>query len=344
MRLRAEQLDGALARGVAPVYAVSGDEALLVDEAAAAIRRALYKQGVDARQSFQADTGFNWQDWLAGFDALSLFASRQLVELRLPTGKPGVEGGKALEAWCANPPADTWLLLHLPRLDRAGQGSKWFTALDKAGVVVTATPPGLEQLPDWIGARLRAKGLNADRETKLFLAGRVEGNLLAADQEVEKLALLLPPGPIGLEDVRGAVLDVARYDTGQLPEALLKGEAVRFVRILDGLRGEGEAPPLPLWVLTQEIRTLYRVALAVRQGQSAASAMADLRIWDSKQPLIGRALRRLDLDTLGRALQLAARIDRVAKGLGGDDPWLLMKQLGLGLMGKPAPELEPTTP
>lgn len=343
MKLRAEQLAATLNRGVAPVYAITGDEPLLVDEAAALIRQALYKQGVDTRQSFQADTGFDWRDWLAGFDALSLFASRQLVELRLPTGKPGVEGGKALEGWCANSPGDTWLLVLLPRLDRTGQASKWFTALERAGTVVTVTPPNLEQLPDWIGARLQAKGLRADQETRLFLAERVEGNLLAANQEVEKLSLLLPHGPIGLEDVKGAVLDVARYDASQLPEALLKGEAARFVRILDGLRGEGEAPPLALWVLTQEIRTLYRVALAASRGESPTAAMAGLRVWESKQKLISRALRRMDVGRLARALDLAARIDRNAKGLGGDDPWLLMKQLGLGLMGRPAPELERET-
>jgi DNA polymerase-3 subunit delta len=227
----------------------------------------------------------------------------------------------------------------MPRLDKAGQASKWFSALEQAGTLVTVTPPSLEQLPDWIGARLRAKGLEADAQTRRFLAERVEGNLLAANQEVEKLALLLPAGPVGLDDVRGAVLDVARYDASQLAEALLKGEAVRFVRILDGLKGEGETPPLALWVITQEIRTLYRVTQAVRRGESAAAAMAGLRVWESKQKLVSHALRRLDVDGLSRALHLAARIDRVAKGLDGDDPWLLMKQLGLGLMGRPAPEL-----
>lgn len=338
MRLKTEQLDAALARGLLPVYAVSGDEPLLVDEAAARIRAALRRAGVDERQSFQAESGFDWPAWLAGFDSLSLFASRRLVELRLPTGKPGTEGGKALEAWCAEPPAETWLLVILPRLDRAGQGAKWFAALERAGALVTPVAPGLERLPEWIGARLAGHGLKADRETLAFLAERVEGNLLAAHQEIEKLALLLPPGPLTLAEAREAVLDVSRHDAGQIPEALLKGEPVRLARILAGLREEGETPILALWVLTQEIRTLYRLAWGARRGESLTRAFASQRIWESRQPLMRRALQRLDLDTLRAALRQAARIDRVAKGLGREDAWEMLHHLALGLTGARGPQ------
>lgn len=337
MRIRPEQLEATLKRGLAPVHVVSGDEPLLVDEAAASIRAALRRAGVEERQSFQAEGGFNWAEWLAGFASLSLFASRRLVELRLPTGKPGTEGARALEAWCARPPADTWLLVLLPRLDRTGQGAKWFTALDKAGVVVTPQPPSLEQLPAWIGERLARHGLEADRETLAFLAERVEGNLLAAHQEIEKLALLLPPGPLRLDDARAAVMDVARYDAGQLPEALLKGEGLRLLRILDGLREEGETPILSLWILTQEIRTLYRLASYLRRGETLARACARLRVWESRQPLVARALKRLDADILARALAEAARIDRAAKGLEREDAWALLERLALALSGMPGP-------
>lgn len=334
MRLKPEQLAASLKRGLRPVYVVSGDEPLLVDEACAQIRAALRGQGVSERQGFQAETGFKWGDWLAGFDSLSLFAERRLVELRLPTGKPGVEGGKTLEAWCANPPPETWLLVSLPRLDRAGQAAKWFKALEAAGDVVTLYPPTLEQLPGWIGERLGRHGLKADRETLAFLATRVEGNLLAAHQEIEKLALLLPPGSIGLTQVREAVTDVARYDANDLTEALLKGETARYCRIIDGLKAEGEAPPLAVWLLAQEIRTLYRLAAGQAAGESLHGLFAQLRVWESRQALLTRALKRMSLTQLAEATRQAARADRAAKGLLREDAWALMKQLGLGLMGQ----------
>lgn len=341
MRIKAEQLDAHLARaaekGLAPVYVVSGDEPLLNDEAAASIRAALRRAGVSERQAFQVEGGFDWGQWLAGFDSLSLFAAQRLVELRLTTGKPGAEGARALETWCARPPVDTWLLILLPRLDRATQSAKWFTALENAGVVVTPQPPSIAELPAWIGARLARHGLKADRATLAFLAERVEGNLLAAHQEVEKLALLLPPGPVRLDDVRAAVLDVARFDASQLPEALLQGDGLRLLRILRGLREEGETPLLALWVLTQELRTLYRLALALRGGETLAQAMRRLKLWESRQPLIAQALRRLDADSLARALLTAAEIDRAAKGLAREDAWGQLERLALGLTGMSVP-------
>lgn len=341
MRLKAEQLEGHLAQAAkqrfAPVYVVSGDEPLLNDEATAAIRAALRSIGVTERQSFQVEGGFDWGQWLAGFDSLSLFASQRLVELRLPSGKPGAEGARALESWCARPPADTWLLVLLPRLDRASQSAKWFAALEKTGVVVTPQPPNLDDLPAWIAARLARHGLQADRATLAFLAERVEGNLLAAHQEVEKLALLLPPGPVRLDDVRAAVLDVARYDAGQLSEALLKGDGLRLLRILDGLREEGETPLLALWVLTQTLRTLYRLSMAVQRGETLVRASSRLKVWESRQPLIAKALRRLNTDTLARALLDAADIDRAAKGLAREDAWASLKRLALELTGMPGP-------
>lgn len=333
MKLRAEQLAGALAKGLAPVYAVCGDEPLLTDEAAALIREAARKAGAE-RQSFQVEPGFNWGAWAGGFDSLSLFASLRLVELRIPTGKPGVEGGKALEAWCNHPPGDTHLLVLLPRADRAMQATKWYGALERAGTTVQVTPPTTEQLPAWIGARLARHGLKADSETLAFLAGRVEGNLLAAHQEIEKLALLLPPGGFDLETARNAVVDVARYDAGDLPEAFLKGDVVRYCRIIDGLEAEGETPILALWLLSQELRTLQRLAAGVAAGEPLPALMRENRVWESKQALVARALKRLDAVRLGAALREAGRVDRASKGLLREDAWAMLKQLGLGLMGK----------
>jgi DNA polymerase-3 subunit delta len=340
MRIRADQLAASLNRGLSPVYAVSGNEPLLVDEALGEVRAALRAAGVQERQAFQAEAGFDWQGWLTGFETLSLFASRRVVELRLPTGKPGIDGAKALEAWCARPPQDTWLLVGLPRADRAMQNSKWFAALERCGAVVTVQPPTLERLPDWIGMRLARQGLKAHPAALAFLAGRVEGNLLAAHQEIEKLALLLPPGPVRLEQVAEAVLDVARYDAGQIPEALLKGERVRLARILDGLRAEGETPLLALWIMTQELRTLYRAAELIQRGMAPSAAMARLKVWESRRPWLARALKRLDLPTLRRAVLEAARIDRAAKGLLREDAWEMLKRLALSLTGRGGADFE----
>ncbi len=337
MRIKPAELEAILARSLAPVYVVSSDEPLLLDEAAASIRAALRRAGVTERQSFQADSGFDWAAWLANLDTLSLFASRRLLELRLPSGKPGAEGARALESWCARPPADTWLMLLMPRLDRVTQSSKWFAALDQVGIVIALQPPTRDELPAWIGARLARHGLQADRHTLAFLAERVEGNLLAAHQEIEKLALLLPPGPVRLEAARAAVMDVARYDAGQLAECLLEGDALRLLRILEGLRQEGETPMLALWILTQEMRTLYRLKLGLRRGEPLTRACARLGIWATRQAAIARALERFDLETLRRALFEAARIDRAAKGLERADAWERLKRLGLALTARTRP-------
>jgi DNA polymerase-3 subunit delta len=334
MKLRTDQLSGALAKGLAKVYAICGDEPLLTDEAAALIRDAARKSGVAERQSFQVETGFNWGAWVAGFDSLSLFSSRQLIELRLPGGKPGIEGGKTLDAWCNQPPPDTILMVLLPRADRAMQQAKWYGVLEKTGVAIHITPPTPEQLPTWIGTRLGRHGLKADRETLAFLSNRVEGNLLAAHQEIEKLALLLPPGELSLEEARNAVTDVARYDASDLPEAFLKGDPVRYCRIIEGLEAEGETPILALWLLSQELRTLYRLACGIQAGEPLPALMRENRVWDSRQPLVARALKQIKLAELSSALLTAGRIDRASKGLLRENAWLMLKQLGLGLMGK----------
>lgn len=334
MKLRGEQLEGALNKALAPIWLIAGDEPLLVDEAVARIRQAARARGFDERQSFQAETGFDWRGWLAGFDSLSLFASRRVVELRLPTGKPGVEGGKTLEAWASHPPDDTLLLVTTPRLDKASQSSKWATALEKAGTFLQTAPPSMDKLPDWIGERLSRHGLKADRDTLVWLATRVEGNLLAAHQEIEKLALLLPPGTLDMATARSAVVDVARYDVGDLSEAFLKADAARFCRILDGLKAEGEGLPLVLAVVGNEIRTLYRLAAGLSRGQRLANLMQELRVWDSRQSLVERALKRAGPERLARAMGGLSRLDRAAKGLLKEDAWDELKQLGLALMGK----------
>lgn len=340
MKLRGEQLDGALQRTLATIWLVSGDEPLLTDEAAARIRAAARAHGYDERQSWQAETGFDWRGWLAGFDSLSLFSNRRLVELRLPTGKPGVEGGKTLEAWAASPPADTVLLITTPKLDKASLMTKWANAIERAGVLLQTAPPPIERLPEWIAERLARHHLKADRDTLAWLAARVEGNLLAAHQEIEKLSLLAPPRQPGqsvqltLATVRAVVADVARYDVGDLSDAFLKGDAARFCRVLDGLQNEGEALVLLLTVLGNEIRTLYRINAGLTQGQRMAALMQAARVWDSKQSLVERALKRAGPDKLAWAMRELSRLDRAAKGLLRADAWDELKQLGLILMNR----------
>lgn len=332
MKLRGEQLDEALKKNLAGVWLISGDEPLLVDEAVAGIRAAARARGYAERQSFQADADFDWRAWAAGFVSLSLFSSRRLVELRLPTGKPGVEGGRVLEDWAAQPPADTLLLVITPRLDKAGLASKWAGALERAGILLQIAPLPAERLPEWIAARLAAHGLHADRDTLAWLAMRVEGNLLAAHQEIEKLALLLPPGALDLTSARAAVADVARYDVGDLGEALLKADAVRYCRILDGLRAEGEGLPLVLAVVGSEIRTLHRLASGIAQGRRLADLLQEARVWESRRGLVERALKRAGGQRLAWAMCALARLDRAAKGLLREDAWDGVKQLGLALM------------
>lgn len=340
MKLRGEQLDGALKRALASIWLVSGDEPLLTDEAAAQIRAAARAQGYLERQSWQAETHFDWRGWLAGFDSLSLFSSQRLVELRLPTGKPGIEGGKTLEAWAANPPADTVLLITTPRLDKASLSTKWAIAIERAGILLQTAPPPIEHLPEWIGERLARHHLKADREILAWLAARVEGNLLAAHQEIEKLSLLAPPRQPGqsvqltLETVRAAVADVARYDVSDLSDAFLKGDAARFCRVLDGLQNEGEALVLILTVLGNEVRTLYRITAGLAQGQRLPALMQAARVWDSKQGLVERALKRAGPEKLAWAMRGLSRLDRAAKGLLREDAWDELKQLGLVLMNR----------
>lgn len=336
MRLSPNQLASDLGRAIRPIYCLCGDAPLLLDEAAAQIRHALNAVGAE-RTTLEASGQTRWAEFFSQFDGLSLFSQQRLIEVHLPAGKPGIEGAKALEAWAQNPAPDCTLVLILPQADKAMQGSKWFTTLDKVGAVVIIPTLTLEHLPQWIGERLARHQIKADRATLDWLAIRVEGNLIAAHQEIEKLALLLPPGTLTQEAARAAVTDVARYDAADLSDALWQGDAARFIRIVDSLKAEGEAPIFATFLLAQDLRTLYRLALAAARGENLAGLMSGLRIWGARQTLFTRQAQRLGHVRLGQALQHTGRIDRTAKGLTKDDAWNLFKQLGLGLLNKPAP-------
>lgn len=345
MQLRAEALDAQLGKSLLPLYTVTGDEMLLVLEAVDRIRAAARVAGFNERDVLTCERGFDWSALTASGQSMSLFGDRKLVELRIPTGKPGKDGADALRQHAASGSPDVLTIITLPRLDAATQKSEWFAALDRHGAVVRIDTVERERLPDWIGQRLAAQGQRVapgdeGRRALQFMADRVEGNLLAAHQEVQKLGLLFPPGTLSFEQIHDVVLDVARYDVFKLNEAVLSGDVARLVRMLDGLRGEGEAAPLVLWALTEEARVLARIQRGMAGGKPLAALLRENRVWGPRERLMGPAVKRLDASTLEAALALAARLDRQVKGLRGDglpgDPWDGLLQLGLLLAtGRP---------
>ncbi len=333
MLLKGEQLAAHLDRDLKAVYVIYGDEPLLVIEAADAIRAAARRKGFDEREVLTAISGFNWNELHLATGNMSLFGGRQLIDLRIPTGKPGREGGKAIQDYCARPSPDALLLVTLPGLDWTEEKATWLKALTEAGVAVKLIPPNLAELPAWIAGRLRRQQQKTGNDALRFIAERVEGNLLAAHQEIQKLALLYPAGELSLQQIQEAVLNVARYDLDGLREALLSGDVARLTRTLDGLQQEGEAPPLVLWAMTEEVRALAQVKAGQKQGQPVDALLKEARVWGARQSLFKRALPRIKESTANAALEDAARIDRMIKGIGGGDGWTEFLRLGLGLAG-----------
>lgn len=332
MILRPDQLPAHLERPLAPLYVLHGDEPLLVLEAADTIRAAARTQGFDERETLVVGQGFKWDQLTLAAGNLSLFGGRKLIDLRIPTGKPGRDGGDALQRYVAGLDGGTVTLVTLPELDWATRKTAWFKVLSDAGVVLELNAPERERLPAWIAARLDRQQQKATRDALEFIAEHVEGNLLAAHQEILKLGLLHPPGELTLEDVRAAVLSVARYDLDALREALLEGDPARCVRLLEGLRAEGAAPPLVLWAITTEIRTLAALRTAQDAGQPLAAAMKAERVFDERRRgALQRALPRLRLATLRTSLLAAARIDRMVKGIADGAVWDEFLQLVLRL-------------
>lgn len=336
MQLRHHDLDAHLSRKLAPLYVVHGDEPLAAIEAADAIRAAARRAGCDERDVFIVEQHFRWDGFTAAHANLGLFGSRKLVDVRIPSGKPGVEGAAVLERHARNLPADNVTLITLPRVDRATQSSAWFAALAEHGVTIAVTPIERAALPGWIAERLSRNGQRASRETLAFLAERCEGNLLAARQEIDKLALLLPPGALAHDDVERAVANVARYDLQELSEAWLIGDAVRTLRIVDGLQSEGEPMTLVVWQLGEDLHALAAVHDAVARGQSLTTAMRGVRVWGKRQPALERAARRVGGGDVLPLLAALAKLDALAKGIGRGDPWDAAVALALELCGKPA--------
>jgi DNA polymerase-3 subunit delta len=341
MQVALAQLSSQLQRGLAPLYVLHGDEPLLQQEAADAIRAAARAQGYTERSSFTvAGAHFDWSAVLAAGGSLSLFADRQIIEIRIPSGKPGKDGSVALQqlAEGARGNDSTLTLVQLPRLDKATKTGSWFTALDGAGQSVQIDPIERAQLPQWIAQRLAAQGQRVaageeGQRTLQFFADRVEGNLLAAHQEIQKLGLLHPPGELSWAQVEAAVLNVARYDVFKLSEAVLGGQVLRVQRMLDGLEAEGEAPVLVHWALAEDIRALKRVKDAMNAGKPLPMALRENRVWGVKERLYERILPRANDAQLARLLQAAHQVDGIVKGLKVADwpapPWQALQRLAL---------------
>jgi len=343
MQIYADRLADQLQRDLRAVYTVWGDEPLLAQEAADAIRAAARAAGCSERQVHTvAGAHFDWSSLLGAAQALSLFADRQLVEIRIPSGKPGKDGSEALQRYCEiaieGGGRDVVTLVQLPRLDRSQQSSAWFAALDRAGITVRVDPVERKSLPAWIAQRLAAQGQHVSagaegQRALAFFADRVEGNLLAAHQEIQKLALLYPAGEIGFEQIEGAVLNVARYDVFRLGEAVLAGHAARALRMLDGLRSEGEAAVLVHWTLAEDIRGLKRVKDALAAGKPLPLALREVRVWGAKERLFERAVTLMSESTLAHLLDAAHICDGLMKGLKHPDwpldPWEALKRLVL---------------
>lgn len=329
MRIDSEDLQRQLSKGLGSLYVVHGEALLLAIEAADAIRLAARVAGYSEREVIIAEQYFKWTELRNSAQSLSLFASRKIIDLRIPSGKPGIEGAQALQEHCENLNADTVTIISLPQLDGTAMKSKWFTALEQHGTIVNANEVPLAALPMWLGARLKRQKQSADEDTLVFLAQRVEGNLIAAFQEIQKLALLFPDGPLTFEQVKDSVMDVARFDVYKLSEAMLSGDAERYARILDGLRAEGTATVLILWAVAEDIRTLAKVARALQQSGNIANALRDARVWGARQKLVERAARRFSPTFAERALRQAALIDKLIKGLRHGDVWDELLQLGV---------------
>ena len=336
MQLKPTQLDTHLAQNLAPCYLISGDEPLLVQECADAIRRAARAGGCAERQRLHISSKDDWLELGHAAGSLSLFAERKLIEVQLPSGKPGTEGSKAIQEYLASSPDDV-LLIVSGRIDKQSQKSKWYLALDQAGVVMPIWPVSPTELPRWISDRMSSLGLTAEPDAIALLAERLEGNLLAAAQEVEKLKLLHGDHTITATMVADTVSDNARYDAFRLVDVALSGDARGAVRTLRGLKGEAVQPPVLLWAVAREVRLLADLKRDVAAGTSIDRAMQQKGVWRNRQGLVRTALNRLSGRDLAEMQTLSFQVDGSSKGFLLGEPWSLLERLLIVLaQGLPA--------
>lgn len=314
MKLKPEQLKGHLSKQLLPVYLINGDESLLVQEACDQIRQKCRDEGFTERLSWQADRQFDWGQLLEEAGSLSLFGDKKIIEIRIDNGKPGDKGSKAIEQFCKATSDDTVLLIITGRLDAATQKRKWVTTVEKMGGMITLWPISADQLPQWIQQRSRQLGLSLDQESIALLTERVEGNLLAAKQELEKLALLCPEGNITSEQVTQSVADSARFDIFNLTDECVKGASKHALHVLQGLKSEGTEPPVILWALMRDLRVVVELSNCNRLGQPTKSVFSAHRVIAKRQGLLSNTAARLSHHQLNKLIKLSERVDQSIKG------------------------------
>ena len=336
MKLRAEQLSSHLQKQLLPVYVISGEEPLLVQESADAIRLAARERGFTGRELFHVEgnsSNYDWSSLISEANALSLFSDKKIVEIRIVNGKPADKGSKALTELCANPNTDNILLIILPKLEKSALNSKWLKVLESLGAHIQVWPVKGDDLPKWIQQRLQQSGIQANPEALQILADRVEGNLLAAVQEIEKLKLLSLDGKVNASTMSSVVADSARYNLFEFIDRMLMGEAQSAAKSLRGLKNEGADPLSLLWAITRELRILVRASEQVALGQHSDWALKNAGVWDNRMGLFRRALQRCKPAHLRMFLSQAGAIDRGIKGARHAEIWDEMATLVLSIAG-----------
>jgi DNA polymerase-3 subunit delta len=331
LKIQANQLSSHLLKSLAPCYLVTGDEFLLVDEALDAIRESARGRGFISRELHIATTGFDWNALTASTGNYSLFAEQRIIELRLPTGKPGKAGSAAIIDLVEQSGPELLFIVTGPKLDRSSSASKWAKSIEQKGVSLPLWPIGVRELPGWIANRMRAVGLQPDRDAVMLIADRVEGNLLAAQQEIEKLRLILGAGKVSAEAVNDAVANSSRYDVYKLTDAALAGDANRSVKILGGLRAEGVEPVIVIWALTRELRVLATLDDVIRQGGDLGGAMQKSGVWRNRQTLVRSCIGRHRHGDFHTMLKATGRADAAAKGQRAGNPWQMATDVVVGL-------------
>ena len=330
MNVRPDQLADIVNKQLHPLYLISGDEPLQVMESSDRVRAACRRQDYAEREVFDVDASFDWQLLKDEANSLSLFSSHRILDVRMPSGKPGRDGGQALKEYAASPPEDTVLLITAGKLEAAQKKSAWFKALDQTGVVMQCWPVGPDRLPAWVRQRFQGCGMQASKEVVDYVCQRVEGNLLAAAQEIDKLNLLLGPGAVGIDSVREAVADSSRFSVFELADTALAGDQTRVVRILHGLHAEGIEPILVTWALAKDIRLLAAVSA---NRDSADYALKQAGVWQNRLPLYKSCMARHSADRFKRMLQRCAKIDGITKGQQPGNVWDELQTLGYLLAG-----------
>jgi len=337
LRTSLTSLSGQLKQGIQPLYLLFGAETLLVEEALDQIRSRAKEEGYQERLRFTVETGFDWNQLLEHSQAMSLFAEKQLIELRIPTGKPGDAGAKALTQYVENPlSSDTSLIIISGGIEKRSQGTKWFKAIEDASLVIECPVIGSDRLPDWISQRLSAQGLKYETDAVEQLSHFVEGNLLAAAQEINLLALLYPGETVTTEIIEHVIADHARFNVYNLADACLAGKVPRVARILQSLKQEQIQPVLILWALARDARTLCKMSEAMENGEHPKALFQRFHIWSSRSGIVNAALRRISRPQWENILRRLGRADLMVKGrapLQRKDIWEEIESISLGMCG-----------